>query len=331
MRLEEETIDRYLNEDRNSGWQKNFVNMMGTEEGVSILSQTLDKDANAVTEENTEKWLNHEIPSEKMKARFFSAIKKPRKRFFWLKVAAIVIPFIFLSGSVFFLSERLGVFSEPEYESIVVPCGEQIQVVLQDGTKVQLNSASKLRYPKNFGLFSRKVELSGEAYFSVTKDRDRPFIVDLKGVAVRVLGTQFNVKAYKEEPFVHVMLDKGSVQLEDLIDHAYSLKPGETAGYDRRNGSCVITKIKNKDDIVGWRSHSLNFYHVQLFEILKTLERQYDINFIVRDKNLLKVRFTLSTSKMQITDILKDLEKVSFVQFSDTDSHHTFVVSSKIK
>ena len=73
---------------------------------------------------------------------------------------------------------------------------EQIRVILQDGSIVHLNSDSRLRYPKQFGLFNRTVELWGEGYFNVAKDENRPFKVDLQGVEVRVTGTKFNVKAY---------------------------------------------------------------------------------------------------------------------------------------
>ena len=87
----------------------------------------------------------------------------------------------FLSVSLFFLANRTGIFSEPEYADINVPYGEQIRVILQDGSIVHLNSDSRLRYPKQFGLFNRTVELWGEGYFNVAKDENRPFKVDLQG------------------------------------------------------------------------------------------------------------------------------------------------------
>lgn len=124
------------------------------------------------------------------------------------------------------LANRTGIFSEPEYADINVPYGEQIRVILQDGSIVHLNSDSRLRYPKQFGLFNRTVELWGEGYFNVAKDENRPFKVDLQGVEVRVTGTKFNVKAYSAEPNIWITLDEGGILFRDHNAKEYRLVPG---------------------------------------------------------------------------------------------------------
>lgn len=145
-----------------------------------------------------------------------------------------MIPFLFLSISLWFLADRTGVFSATEYAELKVPCGEQVQVVLQDGTVIQLNSDTRLRYPRKFGLFSRSVELWEEGFFVVAKDKKRPFIVDLKGVEVKVTGTKFNVKAYPSEPNVWVTLEEGGVLLKDIKNKdilSYRVKVPNTTGH----------------------------------------------------------------------------------------------------
>ena len=132
----------------------------------------------------------------------------------------------FLSVSLFFLANRTGIFSEPEYADINVPYGEQIRVILQDGSIVHLNSDSRLRYPKQFGLFNRTVELWGEGYFNVAKDENRPFKVDLQGVEVRVTGTKFNVKAYSAEPNIWITLDEGGIFSEIIMRRSTDLFRG---------------------------------------------------------------------------------------------------------
>ncbi len=224
-----------------------------------------------------------------------------------------MIPFLFLSISLWFLADRTGVFSATEYAELKVPCGEQIQVVLQDGTVIQLNSDTRLRYPKKFGLFSRSVELWGEGFFVVAKDKKRPFIVDLKGVEVKVTGTKFNVKAYPSEPNVWVTLEEGGVLLKDIKNKEYPLVPGESAEYNRTSGICQITKPDDMSQISSWCSNSLNFYLTPLRDIIKVMERQYDVHFVVRDSTLLNNRFTLSTSKVNVDDVLRDLEAVSSI------------------
>ena len=128
-----------------------------------------------------------------MQQRFLQQITLRRRvnsyRRWW--AAAVLIPFIFLCGSVWFLADKVGLFSETEYAELVVPCGEQMRVVLQDGTIVQLNSDTRLKYPKKFGIFNRTVELWGEGYFEVAKEKNRPFVVDLGDINVKVTGTKF--------------------------------------------------------------------------------------------------------------------------------------------
>ena len=133
--------------------------------------------------------------------RFLSRIKQDKrkrlKRRWW--IAAVLIPFLFLGTFTTFLAGRAGIFSEAKYMEVYVPYGEQMQVMLQDGTKVVLNSGSKFKYPQKFGLFSRTVRLEGEGYFEVAKMKIAPFEVNLSGVSVEVTGTKVNVKSYADD------------------------------------------------------------------------------------------------------------------------------------
>lgn len=188
-----------------------------------------------------------------------------------------------------------------------------MRVVLQDGTIVQLNSDTRLKYPKKFGIFNRTVELWGEGYFEVAKEKNRPFVVDLGDINVKVTGTKFNVKAYTAESNLWVTLDEGGVLLKDVRGKEYPLLPGESAEYNRRSGACQISRPENMEQISSWRSKGLNFYLTPLKEIVKVLERQYDVHFIIPDSALLDNRFTLSTNKVNVIDVLNDLEAVSHI------------------
>lgn len=324
MKIDESIIDKVLNNEASAEDARNVSAWFATDEGREYLLQCLGKDASALTDEVAESWVSHPIPEEKMQHRFLEQIqmhpkrqpKFPRR---WL-IAVVLIPFIFLSVSVTYLADKVGLFSDVEYAELVVPCGELMRVVLQDGTIVQLNSDTYLRYPKKFGLFHRTVELRGEGYFEVAKEKNRPFIVDLKELNVKVTGTKFNVKAYRSEANVWVTLDEGGVILQDMGGKEYQLYPGESAEYNRHSGSCQISVPKNEEQISSWRSNSLNFYLIPLKDIIKVLERQYDIQFIVPDSTLLENRFTLSTSKVNVKDVLNDLEAVSYITFSEKES-----------
>lgn len=323
MKIDESVIDKVLDNKASPGEARKVAGWFATEEGNSYLSERLDREIGESSEEMLEGVLPHSIPEAKMKARFMSELKRGqghrtvgRK---WMWAAAVLLPFIFLSASLFFLATRTGVFSETEYAEINVPYGEQVRVILQDGTIVQLNSDSRLKYPRQFGLFNRTVELWGEGYFNVAKDENRPFRVDLQGVEVRVTGTQFNVKAYAAEPTIWVTLDEGGILFKDRNEKEYRLVPGESAEYNRQSGECLISRPDNMEQISAWRSNSLNFYLTPLSEIIKVMERHYDVHFIVKDSAALKNRFTLSTGKVNASDVLDDLEAVSNIRFTEVE------------
>ncbi|WP_237038736.1 FecR family protein [Phocaeicola faecalis] len=320
MKIDDAVIDKVLNNKASAEDARQVSEWFATEEGHDYLSKRMDGEMLSLTEGEVENWVPHAIPEEKMKQRFLQQIKSRRRvnsyRRWW--AAAVLIPFIFLCGSVCFLADKVGLFSETEYAELVVPCGEQMRVVLQDGTIVQLNSDTRLKYPKKFGIFTRTVELWGEGYFEVAKEKDCPFVVDLGDINVKVTGTKFNVKAYTAESNLWVTLDEGGVLLKDTKGKEYPLHPGESAEYNRRSGVCQISRPENMEQITSWRSKGLNFYLTPLKEIVKVLERQYDVHFIVPDSSLLDHRFTLSTNKVNVVDVLNDLEAVSHISFNET-------------
>lgn len=330
MKMDDEKIDKVLDNQATREEAGEVLEWFGTEEGQAHLSQRLTRESMFLSSRQAEEWLDHPVPSQRMRDRFLTAMRGTRQRVRWQWIAAVLIPFLVMGGALTFIANRTGLFSDVEYAEVVVPCGEQIQVILPDGTNVQLNSDSKLQYPKTFSLFHRNVHLEGEGYFKVAKDKNRPFVVDLKGLEVKVTGTEFNVKAYPSDANIYVTLDEGGVVLQGLKDKEYRLVPGETATYNRHSGACRIEKPEDMEMIQAWRSNSLNFYLTPLNEVIKVLERQYDIRFIVKDSSLLANRFTFSTSKVSIVDVLFDLEKVSQIRFNEKDEN-LFEITMKEK
>lgn len=328
MNIDKEIIDKVLDNVASSDEVKAVYDWFSTNEGQEYLSQRLTDESMLMGKEETEKWTEGNIPTERMKTRFLENIRHHNRQRGWWKVAAVLIPFLLLGTAVTFLAERAGVFSRTQYAEITVPCGERMQVVLQDGSIVELNSATTLRYPTKFGLFGREVELYGEGYFTVAKEKGRPFTVHTKGLDVRVTGTQFNAKAYPEDTHIFVTLDEGGVLLKVQESKEYSLAPGETAVYDRRSGKCDITRPANREGVDAWRTNSLNFYMMPLREIIKVMERQYDTQFIISDSTLLESKYTLSTSKVNVADVLRDLERVSHIKFTEKKAN-TFEIGRK--
>lgn len=151
MKIDDAIIDKVLNNKASAEDAKAVSEWLATAEGHDYLSKRIDREVSSLTENEVEDWVPHVIPEEKMQQRFLQQITLRRRvnsyRRWW--AAAVLIPFIFLCGSVWFLADKVGLFSETEYAELVVPCGEQMRVVLQDGTIVQLNSDTRLKYPKS--------------------------------------------------------------------------------------------------------------------------------------------------------------------------------------
>lgn len=156
--------------------------------------------------------------------------------------------------------------------SMSVPRGRQFQLVLPDGTKVWLNSASTLRYPTAFTGSERKVSITGEAYFEVAKNAAMPFRVDVNGTAaIEVLGTRFNVNAYTDEGSIRTTLLEGSVR----VNGAYVLKPGQQASITGKE--VKIAEQADLEQAVAWKNGLFNFTDAEMHQVMRQLERWYDI------------------------------------------------------
>ena len=178
-----------------------------------------------------------EVASERIFARIRAALTRGRRRRILFRVAAVLIPVALVLGVALRLDRQVGgIFSGAEYGEFVVDRGRRTQCLFQDGTVAYLNSESKIHYPVKFGLFERRIRLEGEAYFEVTHNPRRPFVVEFEGGEIQVLGTSFNVKAYGGDDIVAVTLDEGRVALDDRRGGRFELSPSEQLLYDRRSG-----------------------------------------------------------------------------------------------
>jgi transmembrane sensor len=158
--------------------------------------------------------------------------------------------------------------------TITTPAGGQYQVILPDGTRVTLNSASSITFPVSFShLSQRKVKVSGEAYFEVAKDQHHPFQVNADHQLIEVLGTHFNINAYHDEPVVTTTLLEGSVKLNNQV----VLKPGEQA---RSSGSSVHVAQADIEKAMAWKQGDFVFKNEDFKTAMRKIARWYDVEII---------------------------------------------------
>lgn len=300
-----------------------------TDEGTAYLSHSMDRDAEQITPGCEELFVNHEIPSEEMYARIFRNIRRKRIRRMAFRVAAVFIPFVVLMGLFVQVNNRIDLFGDSGYEEIYVAKGERLQMMFQDGTRAYINSDSRLKYPRKFALSSREVYLEGEAYFVVSKNPRRPFIVNLNGPAVHVLGTSFDVQAYPESKDITLCLDEGHINLTLPSDKKYPLKPGEKLVYNRADDRCTVTRDVDTQFSSLWKKNVIAFKDTPLSEVIKVLNRWYDVDFEVGDETARNVYFTLTSEHTLLEKVLQDLEKISPLTFQYDEAEKKVTVTRK--
>jgi ferric-dicitrate binding protein FerR (iron transport regulator) len=168
---------------------------------------------------------------------------------------------------------------ETIYNTISTPRGGQYQLVLPDDTKVWLNATSALKFPVAFTGNNRTVELTGEAYFEVAKNPARPFIVKVKEVEVKVLGTHFNVMAYSEEDAIKTTLLEGSVKVSTQQpgkEGSAMLKPGEQVSVSQSSKLSQPIPVQT-EEVVSWKNGKFHFNNADIKVIMRQIARWYDV------------------------------------------------------
>ena len=162
------------------------------------------------------------------------------------------------------------------WSTISTPRGGQYQIVLEDGTKAWLNAASSLRFPTSFRNNERTVEVSGEVYFEIATDASKPFKVNFNGNTISVLGTHFNVNAYKDEDNSKVTLLEGAIKVSNKAGQQL-LKPGMQAQVSDSN-SHITTCKANMEAAIAWKNGYFTFDQENIQSIMRKLARWYDIS-----------------------------------------------------
>lgn len=218
----------------------------------------------------------------------------------FLKVAAVIL-ITFLGTKAFFDGKDDPV----NMQTVIVPAGQRAELLLADGTKVWLNSRSKLKFPDRFQKDARKVELDGEGYFEVTHQEEAPFTVHTSKYDVKVLGTEFNVKAYKDKEQFETSLLKGSVEVSNANkSQTIRLKPDEQVVSD--GGQLVRSTIQDKN-YFRWKEGLLCLDDESIGSLIEKLELYYDVNIVVQRPSLMKYHYS---GKFRIRDGVEHVLKV---------------------
>jgi len=201
----------------------------------------------------------------------------------------------------------------PEFNTITTPRGGQYKVELVDGTKVWLNAASSIKFPQAFTGTNREVELTGEAYFEVAKNKEKPFIVKASGTQVQVLGTHFNVNAYSDNASITTTLIEGSVRMSNA-GSAVMLAPGQQ-GTTTEKGTAIKISRADTEENLAWIKGFFVFHDESIVNIMKQVSRWYDVDVEYRD-DVQQNEFGGTISRYKnITELLNNMQLTRTIHY----------------
>jgi len=234
------------------------------------------------------------------------------KRF--IGVASVIL--LMASISLIFYRQRFKQSAEEipaVMQTAVAARGRVLQLSLADGTEIWLNSGSKLTYPKTFTGQRRAVTLEGEAYFQVAHDASRPFLIRSERVVTRVLGTSFNIKAYKEDRSIRVAVLTGKVRVSMPTPKgmdSVALTAHELVTFNKAKQTIRVGDVANTAHLISWREGRLHYDEVPLRSVIADLQRKYDVE-IEASPELQRRRITADFREESIKKVMIVLSEMT--------------------
>jgi len=237
---------------------------------------------------------------------------------------------------------------------VAVPYGSKSLMTLPDGSTVWVNAGSKISYPADFGVSSRNVYLTGEAYFNVVKMKEKPFFVNTDVVTIKVYGTAFNVKAYKDDEMVETTLDSGAISIirNDAPDREINIEPNQKISIRREMQKTPVSsapattatssskplaetvdvqEVTSTEVITAWKDNRLVFDQEPLWSVAKQLERRYNVQIRFSNESIKAIRYTAGIKEMPIDQVLDAiaLSSPSPIRYSIKGSEITIMDNKK--
>ena len=230
--------------------------------------------------------------------------------FYTYRIAAILVLGLVLTFSWVYLTRMKGMMR--------VLAGDQpVEVMLEDGTEVTVNRNSTLRYPRSFDQQERRVYLSGEAWFDVARDTSVPFIIDAGAALVEVLGTSFNVNAYRENSTVEITVESGLVAMSAKKDlnEMIVMQAGAGGSYDKSQNQLKLIPTPDPNNI-SWKTRELFFDGSTLQEVCTLVNKVYGVHLVIMKEELSSCPITVTFRDQSLESVLKVLESTLDLQIS---------------
>ncbi|HZL11865.1 MAG TPA: FecR domain-containing protein [Prolixibacteraceae bacterium] len=253
----------------------------------------------------------------------------------FFRYAAILILLVGVPVLTFYIGKQNSVSSNSslKYTTVVAENGQISKIILPDSSIVWLNSGTTLTYDNNYSFKNRNLDLKGQAFLEVRKNKNLPLIVASGNLRVKVLGTRFDVNAYPADDHFKVTLESGHVELLNSSDKSfkYKLNPGEMADYELASGKLEITPVKSQN-YVSWKNGELNFVDTPMAEVIKRLERKFNVEIEVVHANVYNSVFNANFKNENLKEILEYIKfscPITYQLIQEKDSIQTKVILNK--
>ncbi|NJB82497.1 FecR family protein [Wenyingzhuangia aestuarii] len=260
----------------------------------------------------------------------YSNIHKAKNKKFisaWLRIAAILVLSITVAGGSWYFSSKLQIENTYAVAQTIIKraeYGKKLTVTLPDGSIVNLNSGSEIRFPETFNKTTREVTLTGEAFFNVQKNPTHPFIVKTPMVTTKVLGTTFNIKAYQDQDDVEVTLATGKISVGIQGEDEMILTPSYQVNFNKKSKSIQKQKVVLAQ-FLGWKDGVLSFDDEKLATAIPKLEKWFNVKIHLEDKNSQNCSFTGVFKNASLKNIL---DNITFVK---PNLSYKFISSKEIQ
>ncbi|MBN1604552.1 MAG: FecR domain-containing protein [Chitinispirillaceae bacterium] len=309
-------------------WVENKVATDVDKHWSSDIWYTFEPDEGSKDEVKYEALLNkihHEINLRQQAIKDSRIIRLTTFAKWMSRVAAIL--FLPLLGVIFYLlsnttlQNRYLTGSAVDSLEVIAPVGSRTTVQLADGTEVHLNYGSRIKYPRNFAGKSREITLSGEAYFDVSHNPRKPFVVKTGNMNIKALGTRFNVQAYPADNMIATTLVDGRVVIEKTIPGKAltplgTLAPGQHMEYDKTTGK-ISSSMVNVDKYIAWKEGRMVFDNTPIEEVTRQLGRKFNVDIEVAE-NIRYLTYTVTfidDPLYLILDLMTETTPISYCRY----------------
>jgi ferric-dicitrate binding protein FerR (iron transport regulator) len=310
-----------------------FLQKEATEEQVLQAKQWLNDPENLLVYHQLEKiWLLSADQSllknfdpQKGRQKVWNRFRKNRIKglFIWCQRVAALLFVPVLAGCILFYHQRNELTRDVTrlivMQEIITQPGTKSHLFLPDSTEVWLNSSSTLRFPSQFAGKERKIELEGEAYFRVFKNKNKPFVVNTQYQNVEAVGTAFNLSAYHGDVKISTTLVEGKVKIEcnDGMNDVRFLNPGTQLNYNTKSNSYNEMKVRVQD-VIAWKDGVLIFCETPFHEVALKLGRWFNADIQIADPSVANYRFTGTFTSESLDQVLELLTISTPIDYSSS-------------